>query len=117
MRFLASVVPATALAFTLLACFNGTWETAWPDSGTIVAAAVAPDEAAEAVLISGNERGHYQFEIRNPGSGDTIAQTAISAPLGYHEHVVSIHWADARRAEATIDHDFGDDLLQFSLSY
>ena len=82
-----------------------------------MAMAASPDEAAEAVLISANDRGHYHFEIRDSGSGDALARTAISAPLGYHEHVASIHWADTRRAEVTIDHDFGDNNLQSSLSY
>jgi hypothetical protein len=117
MRFLAAVLTAAALAFTLLACFNGTFEPAWPDPGTIVAMAASPDEAAEALLISRNERGHYHFEIRDSASGDALARTAIAAPLGHHEHVVSLRWADTRRVEVTIDYDFGDNNLQFRLSY
>ena len=59
MRFIAAVLTTTSLAFTMVACFNGRFEPAWPDPGTIVAMAASPDEAAEAVLISSNERGHY----------------------------------------------------------
>ena len=107
----------TALAFLLVGCLNGIFEPAWPDPGTIVTTAVAPDEAAEAVLISSKEPGHYHFEIRDPASGGTLARREISAPLGYHDHVVSIQWLDTRRAEAIIDHDFGDNDLKFTLSY
>jgi hypothetical protein len=117
MRFLVASVLVSALALTLLACFTVTSEPSWPDPGTIVAVALSPDEAAQAVLISSNERGLYDFEIRDSGSGGTLARTTISAPLGYHEHLVSIHWAGTRRAEAIIDYDFGDNNLQFTLSY
>jgi hypothetical protein len=110
-------MPATILAFMLCACIDGTLEPVWPNPGTIVATAVAPDETAVAMLISKIERGHYQFEIRDSGSGDTLARKAIYAPIGYHEHVISIIWADSRHAEATIDRDFGDNNLQFTLSY
>ena len=99
---------AIALAFTLLGCSDGTFEPA---------TAVSPDEAAVAMLITKKERGHYQFEIRDTGSGVTLARTAVSAPIGYHEHVVAILWVDSRHAEATIDRDFGDNNIQFNLSY
>jgi hypothetical protein len=117
MRFFAGVLIGAVLVFTLPACFNDVFEPAWPEPGTVVAMASSPDRAAEAVLISNFERGHYHFEIRDSGSGDVLARTAISAPLGYHEHAVSIYWADTRRAEMIIDHDFGDNNLRFNLSY
>jgi hypothetical protein len=117
MRFPTALVVPAAFAFALFGCFDVTSKPAWPDPGTIVTAAVAPDQAAEAMLISSEQRGRYQFEVRDSESGDTLARTEISAPLGYHEHVVSIHWLDTRRAEATIDHDFGDSNLKFTLSY
>ena len=79
--------------------------------------ALAPDQAAEAVLIASKERGRYLFEIREPDSGDTLAQIEISTPLGYHEHIIHLHWPETRRAEATIDYDFGDNNLKFTLSY
>ena len=117
MRFCKAVTAVIALAFTLLGCSDSTFEPAWPKPGTIAATAVSPDEAAVAMLITKKERGHYQFEICDTGSGVTLARTAISAPIGYHEHVVSIHWVNSRRAEATIDRDFGDNNIQFNLSY
>jgi hypothetical protein len=117
MHFRAAFMTTTAFAFMLLGCFDGTFEPEWPDPGTVMAKAVAPNETAVAMLISKNERGHYQFEIRDSRSGHTLARKAISAPIGYHEHVVSIQWVDNRRAEATIDRDFGDNNLQFILSY
>lgn len=112
-----AVTRTIALAFMLLGCFDSTFEPVWPNPGTTVATAVAPDETSVAMLISKKERGHYQFEIRNTISEDTLARMAISAPIGYHEHVVSIYWIDNQRAEATIDHDFGDNNIQFTLSY
>jgi hypothetical protein len=108
---------ATALAFILLGCFDSSFEPVWPNSGTIVAKAVAPAEDVVAMLISKKERGHYWFEIRESGSGVSLARTAISAPIGYHQHVVSIQWVDSRRAEATIDRDFGDHNIKIALSY
>jgi len=82
-----------------------------------MAKTVAPDKDIVAMLISKKERGHYWFEIRESGSGVTLARTTISAPIGYHEHVVSINWVGSRRAEATIDRDFGDNNIKFILSY
>ena len=107
----------TMLACALFGCFDDIAEPTWPHSGTIVTKALAPDQVSEAVLIASNERGHYLFEIRESQSGNTLAQIEISAPLGYHEHVIYVHWPDSRRAEATIDHDFGNDKLSFTLSY
>ena len=78
---------------------------------------MAPDETVVAMLISRKEKGAYRFEIRDIDSGKTLAQTTISAPIGYHEHVVSISWVDQRRAQVTIDRDFGENNMQFSLSY
>ena len=117
MRFNTAVKTATALALMLLGCFDSTFEPAWPNQETTMATAMAPDEATVAMLISMKERGHYQFEIRDSGTGDTLARTVISAPIGYHEHIVSIHWVNNRSAEATIDRDFGDNNIQFTLSY
>jgi len=108
---------ATALAFILLGCFNSGFEPIWPNPGTIVAKAVGPDEAAVAILISKKEKWTYPFEIRDAESGDPLAQRDITAPIGHHELVVSIHWVDSRRAEATIDRDFGDNNIQIILSY
>jgi hypothetical protein len=88
MRFCKAVTAAIAFAFTLLGCLDNTFEPAWSKPGTIVATAVSPDETAVAMLITKKERGHYHFEIRDTGSGVTLARTAISAPIGYHEHVV-----------------------------
>ena len=117
MRFFTAVTSVTVLAYMLLGCFDSTFEPVWPDAGTIVASAVAPDEAAVAMLITKKNRGTYQFEIRDSESGDQLSQREISAPIGYHEHVVSIGWIDSRHVEATIDRDFGDNNIQFTLSY
>ena len=117
MRFDKAVIATITITFLLIGCFDDTFEPAWPNPGTIVASAVAPNEAAVAVMISEYERGHYRFEIQDSGSGDILAQTAISAPIGYHEHVVSVRWVDSRRAEATIDRDFGDNNIQTTLSF
>ena len=117
MRFFTAATTATVCAFMLLGCFDSTSEPVWPDAGTIVVRAVAPDEATVAMLISKKERGTYQFEIRDFKSGDALAQREISAPIGYHEHIASIDWVDSRHAEATIDRDFGDNNIQFTLSY
>jgi len=70
------------------------------------------------MLISALQRGHYRFQIQDAESGTTLAHTTVSAPLGHHEHIVSIRWApDSRHSQATIDYDFGDNSLQFGLSY
>jgi len=106
-----------AFACAILGCTDEMLVPTWPHSETIVARALAPDQAAEAVLTTTRERGQYWLEIRETESGDTFARIKISAPLGYHEHIVSLHWPEIRRAEVTIDHDFGDNNLKFILSY
>ena len=117
MRIIAALSMATLLACVLPGCDDVMPEPAWPRSGHIVARTLAPDKVAEAVLVASPERGRYSFEIRESGSGDVLAQVEISAPTGYHEHVISLHWPEPRRAETTIDHDFGDNSLNFTLSY
>ncbi len=112
-----SLTVVIAIVFMLLGCFDFSFEPDWPEPGTIMATAASPDQAAVAKLITKKERGHYQFEIRDSGSGDMLAQSVISAPVGYHEHLVSIDWVERKRAEATIDRDFGDYNLKFTLSY
>ena len=92
-------------------------ESTWPQSETIVARSLAPDKAAEAVLTTSKERGLYLFEIREFESDNTLARIKISAPLSYHEHIISLHWPETHRAEVTIDYDFGDNNLKFELSY
>ena len=64
---------STTLACVLLGCFDVMSEPTWPHSGTIVTKALAPDQAAEAVLTASKERGRYLFEIRESESGDTLA--------------------------------------------
>ena len=108
---------STTLACLLLGCFDAMSRPTWPPSGTIVIKALAPDQASEAVLIASKERGRYLFEIRDSKAADILAQIEISAPLSYHEHIVYLHWPATRRAEATIDYDFGDNNLKFTLSY
>ena len=117
MLFSKEMTTAIVLAFMLLGCSDSTFEPVWPDAGTIVARAVSPDEAAVAMLVSKQERGAYQFEICDSKSDDVLAQREISLTIGYHVHVVSIDWVDSRHVEATIDRDFGDNNIQFTLSY
>ncbi len=117
MRFCTAMSSVTILSLMLLGCFDSTIEPVWPDTGTIIAEVVSPDEEALAMVISNKERGTYQFEIREYKSGDSLAQREISSPIGYHEHVVSIVWLDSRQAEASIDRDFGDNDIKFTLSY
>jgi len=106
-----------ALSCMLLGCADEMLEPTWPNSETIVARALAADQAAEAVLTTSKERGRYLFDIREFESGETLARIIISAPLSYHEHIITLEWPEARRAEVTIDYDFGDNNLKYMLSY
>ena len=117
MRFYIAIATAITFACMLLGCLDNTFEPEWPKPGTIVAKSVAPDEAVVAVVISKRKKGAYWFKIRDVNSGKTLAQTTISGPIGYHEHIVSISWVNRRSAQVTIDRDFGDNNLEFSLSY
>ena len=71
-----------ALSCVLLGCADEMLEPAWPHSETVVARALAPDQAGEAVQTTSKERGRYLFEIREFESGDTLARMKISALVG-----------------------------------
>ena len=106
-----------ALSCVLIGCADEMLKPTWPQSETIAATSLAPDKTAEAVLTTGKERGQYLFEIREFESDNTLARRKISAPLSYHEHIISLHWTETHQAEVTIDYDFGDNNLKFVLSY
>ena len=106
-----------ALSCVLFGCADEMLKPAWPQWFPIVARSLSPDKAAEAVLTTGKERGQYLFEIREFESDNTLARRKISAPLSYHEHIISLQWTETHQAEVTIDYDFGDNNLEFVLSY
>ena len=117
MAYPGTFIIYAALSCVLFGCADEMLEPTWPQSETIVARSPAPDKAAEAVLTTGKERGKYLFEIREFETDNTLAQINISAPLSYHEHVISLHWTETHQVEVTIDYDFGDNNLKFMLSY
>ena len=46
-----------------------------------------------------------------------LEKKTISAPIGYHEHSVSLIWSnDGQTVTATIDHDFGEGNKVFNLN-
>ena|SRR2546425_3691983 len=92
---------------------------AWdaPPPGTLVAERLAPDSGLVATVRAGPTKGEYLFELRRTIGGELVARETISAPVGYHEHRISLRWlAGGARVIATIDHDFGEGNLEFSLA-
>ena len=91
-----------------------TWDA--PPRGTVVAESVSPDRALVARVIAGAGKGQYVFELRRAQGGELMASEAIAAPVGYHQHIVKVRWVNgSARAVATVDHDFGENNLDFQL--
>jgi len=91
---------------------------AWdaPPPGAI-AEKVAPDSELLARVRAGAMKGQYIFELRRTHGGDLVASESIAAPVGYHGHRITLRWVmGSARAIATIDHDFGEGNLEFSLT-
>jgi hypothetical protein len=106
------LVVATAIA--LVACASRFWEA--PTPGSVMAERLSPDNSLLARVAATEIKGTYALEVRNGREGTVFAKRIISAPVGYHPHVVSLTWrADSRIVTATIDHDFGDDNRVFEL--
>ena len=88
-----------------------------PKPGTVMAELTNPEKSMTARIIATEVQGSYIFEIRKTQKGVVIAEQMISAPVGYHEHIVSITWNDDGQIfSATIDHDFGEDNRIFNIS-
>ena len=88
-----------------------------PPPGTLVAEKVAPDSGLVARVRAGPAKGEYLFELRRTDGGEVVASETITAPVGYHEHRITLRWVTGRaRAIATIDHDFGEGNSEFSLA-
>ncbi len=92
---------------------------AWdaPRPGTLVAESLAPDSGLVARVRAGTTKGQYVFELRRSQGNVLVASETISAPVGYHEQLITLRWAaGGARAIATIDHDFGVGNLEFALA-
>jgi hypothetical protein len=75
-----------------------------------------PEKSLSARVIATEVQGTYIFEVRKIRSGNILAKQTISAPIGYHEHIVRLTWSeDGRTVSATIDHDFGEGNKTFDL--
>lgn len=98
----------------MVGCADNSWEP--PDAGTIMAELKSPDTSLTARVIATGIHGTYIFEIRKIQRGNILTEKTISAPVGYHAHIVSITWSeDGRIVSAKIDHDFGEDNKVFDL--
>jgi hypothetical protein len=75
-----------------------------------------PDKSLSARVIATEVQGTYIFEVRKIRNENILAEQSISAPIGYHAHIVSLRWTeDGRIVSATIDHDFGEGNKVFDL--
>ena len=112
----AGAVALLALGFWWFPRFDFfTWDA--PPPGAIVAEKVAPDSGLLATVRAGATKGQYLFELRRTRGGELVASETIAAPVGYHRHLVTLRWVTGgARAIATIDHDFGEGNLDFSLA-
>ena len=120
----AKILGASAAALALLVAVGLWWFLrfdffAWDarPPGTLVAEKVAPDSALVARVRAGRTKGEYLFELRRTDGGELVSSETITAPVGYHEHLITLRWVTGgARAIATIDHDFGEGNLEFSLA-
>lgn len=115
MRFTSGVRPLVfAAAVALVACAVRFWEA--PTAGPVMAERLSPDNSLLARVVATEVKGTYTLAVGNPHEGKVFVKRIISAPVGYHAHIVSLTWrADGRTVTATIDHDFGDDKRMFEL--
>lgn len=90
------------------------WEPLPP--GTIVMERASTDHKHTAILIAQQEPGSYMFEIRDARTREPLISRMISAPGGYHTHLITLDWnLDGEYVTATIDYDFGDGNRVFRL--
>ena len=76
----------------------------------------SPDKSLSALVIATEVQGTYIFKVRKIRSGNILAEQTISAPIGYHAHIVWLRWSeDGRTVSAAIDHDFGEGNTMFDL--
>jgi hypothetical protein len=99
---------------SLVGCTDLSWEP--PNPGSVMAELTSPDKSLSARVIATEVQGTYIFEVRKIRSGNILAEQTISAPIGYHAHIVWLTWSeDGRTVSATIDHDFGEGNKMFDL--
>jgi hypothetical protein len=105
-----------AAAIALVDCSGLLWEP--PIPGSVMAESYySPDKSLSARVIATEGQGTYIFEVRKIRSGNILIEQTISAPIGYHAHIVWLTWSeDGRFVSATIDHDFGEGNKTFELS-
>ena len=100
---------------SLLGCTDLPWEPSSP--GSVLAELTNPDKSFSARVIATEVQGTYILEVRKIRNENILAERTISAPIGYHAHIVSLKWSeDGRIVSATIDHDFGEGHRVFDLS-
>lgn len=76
----------------------------------------SPDNKLLAQVVATETKGTYIFKVHNIRKGNVLAQRTITAPIGYHAHIVSLKWSeDGLSVTATIDHDFADDNRVFDI--
>ena len=103
------------LVLLLVGCTNLSWKP--PDPGTVMAELINPDKSLSARVIATKVQGAYIFEVRSIKKDSVLEKKTISAPIGYHEHNVSLAWSnDGQTVTATIDHDFGEGNKVFNLN-
>ena len=99
---------------SLVGCTDLSWEP--PNPGSVMAELTNPNKSLSARVIATEVQGTYIFEVLKIRSGNILAEQTISAPIGYHAHIVWLTWSeDGRTVSATIDHDFGEGNKMFDL--
>ena len=98
----------------MAACSDALWEP--PVSGSIIAERASPDGSRLARVRAAEVHGTYILGVHDARKGIILAERAVTAPVGYHPHIVSLTWSDdGRTVTAAIDHDFGDYSSVFDL--
>lgn len=102
------------LLLFLVGCTDPSWKP--PAPGTVVTERSNSDRSLSARVIATKVQGTYSFEVHAIKNKNVLQRMTISAPVGYHEHNVSLKWSKGgQTATATIDHDFGDDNKVFKI--
>ena len=103
------------VATIALVCCSGDLQEP-PLAGTVITERPSPDKNLLARVIATGSEGTYTLKVQDVGKDDVIAERTIAAPVGYHEHIISLTWSeDSRTVKATIDHDFGENNRGFDL--
>jgi len=103
-----STVWILSLILLLAACES---ENSWKalPAGTEIAKKMSPNSLYSASVFAGELKGEYMVHINEAATGILVSNSQISAPIGYHQHLITLIWEPSGKSiDVKIDHDFGE---------